>query len=284
MEKFDLNRARLRNPDYFKRFEVKGEPLSLEILGLPDKEELLVFEKNNHRYGFLLQELAYHHVAQGKIEDEPFMVSFCVVCHSAVGFTPKIENQTLHFSAGGLYDGIVLLIDDETLSYWNHITGKSGFGRSEGKSMELFNLSVTTVEAERKEKEPAKIWLSNPPLWARFFGWLNRGRINSKGFLPPGFGKTMRPIDSRLEKMTQGLGVVIGKVSRFYPKATLSKPIKDQLDDKELIVSIHPISKVPYAVDEEGHFPFQLFSRWYGFSATFPRCSVFRNEKLKMKR
>jgi len=55
-----------------------------------------------------------------------------VVCNTGVGLTPQIGEQVHHFSAGGLYNGLVLLIDDETRTYWDHITGEAVHGPLSG--------------------------------------------------------------------------------------------------------------------------------------------------------
>jgi hypothetical protein len=73
---FDASRAILRGPDQFLRFNApeEGEPLS--SLGLPEDEMLLVVERRGEQRAFLLQQMAYHHLAQGMLAGEPYLVSF----------------------------------------------------------------------------------------------------------------------------------------------------------------------------------------------------------------
>ncbi len=52
----------------------EGQPLSEAKLG-PDTE-LIVFQRNGERRGLVAREMAYHHVAQGKLAGEPYLVSF----------------------------------------------------------------------------------------------------------------------------------------------------------------------------------------------------------------
>ena len=77
------------------------------------------------------------------------MIAFCGVCHSGMGFSPVVEGRTFHFSAGGLYDGVVILVDDETQSYWNHITGRCLHGPMKGARIEPFGVEMTDAGAER---------------------------------------------------------------------------------------------------------------------------------------
>jgi hypothetical protein len=73
---FDLSRARLRGPDYFKRYQApdNGEPLAAS--GLGNDVELLVVKRRGESRALLMREVSYHHVAQGRLAGEPYVVSF----------------------------------------------------------------------------------------------------------------------------------------------------------------------------------------------------------------
>ncbi len=95
------------------------------------------------------------------------------------------------------------------------------------------------------------------------------------GRFPPGFRRTMDPVDDRLEEMCLGLGVVSSQASRFYPQQAIGSGIDDELDGVHLHIGVGEIDRVPYAVAEDGSRPLQLFSRWYGFCLTWPDCEVY---------
>ena len=57
------------------RPEAKHEQPLAEA-GLSDDKELLVFERGNQRRATLLPEMLYHHVVQGELAGEPYLVSF----------------------------------------------------------------------------------------------------------------------------------------------------------------------------------------------------------------
>ncbi|MCH9646813.1 MAG: hypothetical protein K0U98_01165 [Deltaproteobacteria bacterium] len=52
----------------------KGRPL--ETAGLSAETDLLVFERGLDRVALIMREMAYHHVAQGVVRGEPFLVCF----------------------------------------------------------------------------------------------------------------------------------------------------------------------------------------------------------------
>ncbi len=140
-----------------------------------------------------------------------------------------------------------------------------------------------------------------------------QGRKSKRGFLPPGFKKTMGEEDTRRPSMEVGLGVWTDATHRFYPLETLrahGSALIDELDVQRLLVYIDPISSTPAALyteatqcnwqDDTLHLdtgeiirggvlydapgaaqeitrPMQLFTRWYGFAFTFPGCEVYES-------
>ena len=74
--------------------------------------------------------------------------------------------------------------------------------------------------------------------------------------------------------MTLGLGLLVGKAARFYPKSTVSKPIEDTLGSEKVKIDVQPSGHMT-AVLVSGARPQQYFIRWYGFSLNFPGCSIY---------
>ena len=52
----------------------EGQPLS--AAGLRDEEELIVFQRGGQRRALVIREMAYHHLAQGTLAGEPYLISF----------------------------------------------------------------------------------------------------------------------------------------------------------------------------------------------------------------
>jgi len=75
-EPFDPSRAWLRRPDMFRRFRVPRTGPPLREAGLREETELLVFERGGLRRALVLQQMAYHHLAQGELAGRPYLVSF----------------------------------------------------------------------------------------------------------------------------------------------------------------------------------------------------------------
>jgi len=73
---FDVERASLSSPDQFRRFRVSGDGEPLRTAGLKPQTQLLVFERGGQRRAILRDQMIYHHVAQGELAGEPYVVTF----------------------------------------------------------------------------------------------------------------------------------------------------------------------------------------------------------------
>jgi hypothetical protein len=198
---------------------------------------------------------------------------------------PIIKDKLHNFGPRGLYNGLILLGDDETGSYWDHITGECVHGSMKGEQMSTFPIEHTTVSRALKKSPNLQIAFSRPPLWVRLLRPLMSKRMQGKGFFPPGFRKTMSSVDDRLPEMASGLGVITDKVQRFYSVQAIKRAggeIEDQLDGHSILVYIDADDQTPHAIfnHEIGEQrPMQLFSRWYGFSLTYPECDVYSSKE-----
>lgn len=76
---FDIRRARVGAGSRFEPFRVSEtqslrDALAAGVVG--SQTRLLVMEHPAGRLALLTDQMAYHHVAQGKIAGEPWMISF----------------------------------------------------------------------------------------------------------------------------------------------------------------------------------------------------------------
>ena len=169
----------------------------------------------------------------------------------------------------------MLLIDDETGTYWNHITGEAMFGPRVDQRLETFAIRMMTA-AEALALDPG-MGLSvsdlgfGPKVMGRVAGDLYEGR----GFFPPGFKSTMGALDERLDPMTSGLAVLVGEVCSFYPFERLGRVLVDATAGVEYRVVIPEDGASVYAVTEDGEMPMQLLTRWYGISFSHPGCTIY---------
>ena len=279
-EDFDESLLQL-DGEGWEPFYVKGRGEELSHACLPDDTELLVFEILDEKHALLTSQMAYYHVAQGSVQDVPFAVSFCCVCHSGAQLDPRVDGSILDFECAGLYHGTAILRDTQTGTLWHHMTGKAMHGSKTGTALAVKPLQVTTVSAALKDAPGMRLHrVSQQPANARALIVANVvervSQLESSGWLPEVFIKTLPEEDSRLPRMTLGLGVRVHGEARFYEMAHLKgEPLQDTVGGSELTISIGPLDKVPFAVNDSGHRPLQYFLRWYGFALTFPECTIW---------
>lgn len=196
--------------------------------------------------------------------------------------TPIVAGRRLTFATYGLYQGLSLLADFETQSYWDHITGECIKGVFFGEQMEVKPLLHTRVDLVLKAHPDARIAISK---LSRRRDWIARiMRIGVKRrWLPPIFRKQFQRTDERLDPLEMGLGIWSGTQAKFYPERILiSKEIREVWQGLDLVIRIHPVSKIPVAevqsVGKEKEL-LQVHSLWYGFSATFPQTEIYEGEQ-----
>ena len=73
----DRSAAKIRKQGFqFVPFRPEGDGTPLPDAGLRDDEELLVAERGGQRIAFVARQMGYHHVAQGELAGDPYLVTF----------------------------------------------------------------------------------------------------------------------------------------------------------------------------------------------------------------
>jgi len=73
----DRSRTRLKKRGYtFTPYPVPSRGIPLVDLKLPPEQEIIVFERGGEQRALDMQEMAYHHVAQGELAGQPYLISF----------------------------------------------------------------------------------------------------------------------------------------------------------------------------------------------------------------
>ncbi|MEM7798177.1 MAG: hypothetical protein AAF633_03215 [Chloroflexota bacterium] len=76
---FDAERAVLSEKAIFEPLVINdknGKTRPLSKSGLPQEAQIIIAERNGQQITFLLRHLSYHHLAQGELAGQPYMVSF----------------------------------------------------------------------------------------------------------------------------------------------------------------------------------------------------------------
>lgn len=321
MSKFDLSRIRGRVSR--RMFKTLENPQQISIQKAladnfieKDSELFVVKIDAKNRIAFSKEVMAYHHFVEGYLNNKPYVLTFCCVCNSGMVFNPEVNQNVLHFKVAGVYNGMLLMTDKETGSYWDHITGECLHGKYKGTQLETLHSHLILTAEELSTNYPNSLYgLAKMNFIQRFFNRFQTKKtsIAGKGFLPPFFRQSMLKEDARLPEMEMGLGIwEEQKGAKFYARQKIKDNggmLIDTFDHHNLLIYIAPLNGTPKAIyipkgltaewkentlilsdgsyiDSDKLFsrnqeelsisePNQLFSRWYGFIATFPDCDVF---------
>jgi Protein of unknown function (DUF3179) len=190
-----------------------------------------------------------------------------------------VNNQVYHFGAIGLTNGLAVLADRETRTHWDHITGEAVAGPLRGYQLDVWPIRMSTVAAALAEHPDITISFSESrSLGRRLAQRLYPHFIHDQVWLPGFFYASMsEPFDPRLDKLTQGLGVIVGKKAKYYPLSRIpAGGTRDDWHTRVLYIERGAIDGVPRATWlDTGEEPMQLLSRWYGFSFTYPGCEIY---------
>jgi hypothetical protein len=224
---------------------------------------------------------------------------------------PSIDGEPHHFSEHGLYDGLFLMRDEESGTFWDHMTGEAVYGELVGRRLPVSELRQTTVAQVFDEDRDAMVALSDQALRRdadlRPEGLLASVRARLNGF----FSNTIEAEDDRRPTMDLGLGLWEDEYAIYYPYETIvdgDRAVLGTFRGRGVLVYLDPTSRTlaayytgaeAYEWDDDvlrlsdgtyiesgvlrgpdgerlrGRRPLQVFTRWYGFSLTFPDVPIY---------
>lgn len=224
--------------------------------------------------------------------------------------TPQVQGKTHLFAEHGLYDGLFLMRDEESGTYWDHLTGEAVYGDLVGQQLEVSALEYSVAGQVLENHPQAVITISDQALRKNDDLELEGLLESSDGRLGEMFSSTIAAEDDRLPTMELGMGIWKGKEARFYPYETITSAggaILDQFEGRGVLIYLDPEIHVLSAlyteartwgladnvielstgqriansvlVDHQGDLlpmdrPLQIFTRWYGFALTFPGTEI----------
>jgi len=273
---------------------------------------LMVFEIAGRALALPLQDLAYHHVAQGEQDEMPWVAFFCAACNMGSVGNPVIDGKVHHFSGTGIYNGMAIMRDAETGSYWEHATGECIHGPLQGTCLEIAPVQVLLAEQVLENCPHALLAAAEQTWWTRLLSrLLLKPMATEEGHMPPPFRFSMGEQDTRLPELQLGLGIWGSGAACFYSIETLKqhqRALIAHFRGQNLVVFIDPVSGVPMAhrtgartcewdgdtleldtgerirngfvqmggtEKEPLDAPAQQFVRWYAFAYKFPGCEIF---------
>jgi hypothetical protein len=225
--------------------------------------------------------------------------------------TPRIDGAVHHFAEHGLYDGLFLMRDEETGTYWDHLKGEALYGSKVGAVLPIGNLLPSRAGQALSNNPDALVALSDRTL--RTDEEMGLGSLLSRvgKQLSRVFRTTVDEEDDRLPTMDLGMGIWHGEEARYYSYERVmsaDRAVLDTFQGRPTLVFYDPSSYVLSAFyvdadrvwweddilrlsngqyvdgsilyDPDGNRaesarPLQIFTRWYGFALTFPHAEIY---------
>jgi hypothetical protein len=228
---------------------------------------------------------------------------------------PSVEGEVHWFAEHGLYNGLFIMRDEESGTYWDHMTGEALYGPLTGSRLDVFNVRHMTVDQVLNQDRNALMAISDRI--NRTDEQMKTGSLLSRvgGRLSRMFRSTVEEEDDRRPTMELGMGIWDGDLARYYPYDEVvenGNAVLDRFGGRQVVVYLDPSSYSLAAAytDAEGlrwddrvlrfadgsyienavfhdasgeraqiDRPLQVFTRWYGFSLTFPQTEIYGDSR-----
>ncbi len=194
--------------------------------------------------------LAWHHIVNNEINGKPMGMTYCPICNTAIAFESEVEGTVLQFDVATNYRANLVMVDRQTGSWWQQLTGKAIQGELSGTALKLIPVDLMTWGAW-KELYPDTLVLSEDtgfdhdydvlPSGVSYTDWQKSDRI---------FHPLMKITDTRFRARETVLGVQVGDVFKAYPFSNLGElaVLNDEIDGEPVLILFDSKSQIASAL------------------------------------
>jgi hypothetical protein len=186
----EAQEATNRDQSGYTRLEPEGFPIRAELTARPAGEAKLgaddmvigvVAGGEARAYPVNLMWEPVNEVLNDRLGGKPITVTWCPVAHSAAVYEPSRGEPPLELGAVGLREGVFILYDRRTRSWWNQIQGKAISGPLAGERLTRHPATLTTWAAWRASHPETSVWVDARLPGRRRFTEESLGRITLAG-------------------------------------------------------------------------------------------------------
>ena len=136
----------------------KFVPVSDAAVWLAGNEPVIAVELNGEARGYPLQILIWHLLVDDEIGETPLLISYSVLCNSAVVFDRRVAGATYQFGFSGMVrNSNVVMFDRQTESLWQQLTGEAIAGSFTGAKLVRLNSQVVPFKVFSQAHPDGKI-------------------------------------------------------------------------------------------------------------------------------
>lgn len=130
---------------------------------MEDDELVLGVVIGGEAVAYPLRFLARHELANDTVGGVPVALGYCTLCRTGLMFDRRVDDQVLSFQSSGLLmDSNKVMVDNETDSLWQHLSGSAFTGPLDGTVLDTFPM-VTTRWDDWVATHPDTLTLDTPP-------------------------------------------------------------------------------------------------------------------------
>jgi hypothetical protein len=242
---------------------------------LDSNELVLGISLANSHIAVPIKYLSGFEVANLVIGDDNFVLTYCPLVGSARLFNGKVNGTKSGFDFGrGLKDNNLLIIDRETKSVWNQLSGKAIEGKLKGKYLSPIE-SIQSTWGFWKAKYPTtKVAINKDTSNAAFPEEILQKRYYNT-WMP---GKE-RPNNSEHQIQNLGLGIDLGSLAIFFPLETLfegNSPLIYRQKNEEVYIHFDSSGLTAWAENKKGGMiPSTIVYDW-AWNNFYPNTIVFK--------
>jgi hypothetical protein len=214
---------------------------------LADDEPVFGVALGGEARAYPLRILDWHELANDVVGGVPFSLAYCTLCGSGIAWAGRTpDGRTLDFGSSGLLmRSNKLMVDRQTRTLWNQLTGRPVHGELAASDLRLELLpSVVATWGDWRAQHPETDVLSLETGYARPYhpGAAYAGYFASDDTLFP-----VRERLRRLPKKARVYGLDVGGVPKAYPLDALlrERVVDDEVGDmRVVVVALHPAIRV----------------------------------------
>jgi Protein of unknown function (DUF3179) len=164
-----------RDQSHYTQLKPEGFPIRTGVMAQAGREATLrdddlvigvVAGGEARAYPVNLMWEPVNEVLNDTLGGQPITATWCPIAHSAVVYDGARGKDRLELGAVGLRDGVFILYDRKTRSWWSQVAGTAVQGPLAGERLVKLASTVTTWAAWRREHPETSVW-SDPSLPGR---------------------------------------------------------------------------------------------------------------------
>lgn len=193
--------------------------------------------------------LAWHHIVNDEVSGKPIAITYCPICNSPIAFESEVEGSALQFDVETNYRANMVMVDRQTGSWWQQLTGEAIQGKLLGTVLEVIPVDMTTW-SQWKKLYPDTMVLSKDtgfdynynvlPSGGSYADWQKSDRIPQP---------LVKITDTRFRAKETVLGVQIEDAFKAYPFSNLGEiaVINDEINGEPVLVIFESKSQIASA-------------------------------------